>query len=147
MQKIIPHLWFDKEAAEAAKFYVSIFSVRGKAKIKDTAALRNPPSGSIDVVTFELLGQEFMPMSAGPLFKFNEAISFMVYCDTQEEIDYYREKLSALTGSGTVRLAKGQVRPFMADYSHRYGQDDEGQRREEGNTGDRSVSQNEEIRH
>ncbi len=96
MQKIIPHLWFDKEAAEAAKFYVSIFSARGKAKIKNTATLHNTPSGSVDVVTFELLGQEFMAISAGPLFKFNEAISFMVYCDRQEEIDYYWEKLSAV---------------------------------------------------
>ena len=95
-QKIIPYLWFDKEALEAAKFYVSIFSARGNAKIKNTATLHNTPSGSVDVVTFELLGQEFMAISAGRLFKFNEAISFMVYCDTQEEIDYYWEKLSAV---------------------------------------------------
>ena len=96
MQKIIPHLWFDKEAVEAAKFYVSIFSARGKTKIKNTTTLHNTPSGSVDVVTFELLGQEFIAISAGPLFKFNEAISFMVYCDTQEEIDHYWEKLSAV---------------------------------------------------
>ena len=96
MQKIIPHLWFDKEAVEAAKFYVSIFSARGKTKIKNTTTLHNTPSGSVDVVTFELLGQEFMAISAGPLFKFNEAISFMVYCDTQEEIDHSWEKLSAV---------------------------------------------------
>ena len=96
MQKIIPHLWFDKEAVEAAKFYVSIFSARGKTKIKNTTTLHNTPSGSVDVVTFELLGQEFMAISAGPLFKFNEAISFMVHCDTQEEIDHYWEKLSAV---------------------------------------------------
>ncbi|MFB3884845.1 MAG: VOC family protein [Thermodesulfobacteriota bacterium] len=96
MQKITPHLWFDKGAVEAARFYVSIFSARGKARIKNTATLHNTPSGSVDVVTFELLGQDFMAISAGPFFKFNEAISFMVHCDTQEEIDYYWEKLSAV---------------------------------------------------
>jgi predicted 3-demethylubiquinone-9 3-methyltransferase (glyoxalase superfamily) len=93
MQKITPHLWFDKEAQEAAEFYVSVFP---KSKIKDTTTLHNTPSGTVDIVTIELLGQEFMLISAGPLFKFNEAISFMVYCDTQEEIDYYWEKLSAV---------------------------------------------------
>ena len=86
MQKITPHLWFDKEAKEAAEFYISVFS---KSKIKDTTTLHKTPSGTVDVVTIELLGQEFVLLSAGPLFKFNEAISFIVYCDTQEEIDYY----------------------------------------------------------
>jgi len=93
MQKITPHLWFDKEAKEAAEFYTSVFP---KSKIKDTATLDNTPSGTVDIVILELLGQEFMLISAGPLFKFNEAISFMVHCDTQEEIDYYWEKLSAV---------------------------------------------------
>jgi predicted 3-demethylubiquinone-9 3-methyltransferase (glyoxalase superfamily) len=93
MQKITPYLWFDKEAKEAAKFYTSVFP---KSKIKDTTKLHNTPSGAVDIVTIELLGQDFMLISAGPLFKFNEAISFMVYCDTQEEIDCYWEKLSAV---------------------------------------------------
>ena len=93
MQKITPHLWFDKEAKEAAEFYTSIFP---QSKIKDTTTLHNTPSGTVDIVTIELLGKEFMLISAGPLFKFNEAISFMVSCDTQEEIDYYWEKLSAV---------------------------------------------------
>ena len=93
MQKITPHLWFDKEAKEAAEFYTSVFP---KSKIKDTTTLHNTPSGTVDIVTIELLGQEFMLISAGPLFKFNEAISFIVHCDTQEEIDYYWEKLSVV---------------------------------------------------
>jgi predicted 3-demethylubiquinone-9 3-methyltransferase (glyoxalase superfamily) len=93
MQKITPHLWFDKEAKEAAEFYTSVFP---NSKIKDTTTLHNTPSGMVDIVTIELLGQEFMLISAGPLFRFNEAISFMVHCDTQEEIDYYWEKLSAV---------------------------------------------------
>ena len=93
MQNITPHLWFDKEAKEAAEFYTSVFP---KSKIKDTTTLQDTPSGTVDIVTIELLGQEYMLISAGPLFKFNEAISFMVHCDTQEEIDYYWEKLSAV---------------------------------------------------
>ena len=93
MQRITPHLWFDREAKEAADFYTSIFPA---SKIKDTTILHNTPSGTVDIVTIEPLGQEFMLISAGPLFKFNEAISFMVNCNTQEEIDYYWEKLSAV---------------------------------------------------
>jgi len=92
-QKIIPHLWFDKEAREAAEFYTSIFP---GSRIKDNTTVHDTPSGSVDIVTIELLGQEFMLISAGPFFKFNESVSFMVYCDTQEEIDYYWEKLSAV---------------------------------------------------
>lgn len=92
MNKITPHLWFDKEAGEAAKFYTSVFK---DSKITNTMTLHDTPSGTVEVVTIELLGQEFVLLSAGPLFKFNEAISFGVNCETQEEIDYYWEKLSA----------------------------------------------------
>ena len=92
MPNITTHLWFDKEAKQAAQFYTSIFK---GSRIKDTTTIHNTPSGSVDIVTIELLGQEFTLISAGPLFKFNEAISFMVHCDTQEEIDYYWDKLSA----------------------------------------------------
>jgi predicted 3-demethylubiquinone-9 3-methyltransferase (glyoxalase superfamily) len=97
MQKIVSHLWFDKEAKEAAEFYVSIFP---NSRIKNVAVLHDTPSGDTDVVSFELSGQPFMAISAGPLFKFNEAISFVVPCDTQEEIDYYWEKLSADPNAG-----------------------------------------------
>jgi len=93
MPKITPHLWFDQEAKEAAEFYTSIFP---QSKIKDLTTISGTPSGKVDIVTIELLGQDFRLISAGPLFKFNEAISFMVLCDTQEEIDYYWEKLSAV---------------------------------------------------
>ncbi len=92
MQKITPFLWFDKEAAAAAKFYTSVFR---DAKIIDSTTLENTPSGTVEIVTIELLGQKFQLMSAGPLFKFNEAISFVVNCENQEEIDYYWTKLSA----------------------------------------------------
>lgn len=94
--KIVPHLWFDKEAKEAAEFYCSIFS---GSKINHVTTLHDTPSGDCDVVSFTLLGQPFMAISAGPLFKFNEAISFMVYCESQEEIDYYWTKLSAVPAS------------------------------------------------
>ncbi len=93
MQKITPFLWFDKEAGEAAKFYTSIFK---GSKIKNSTALPNTPSGTVEIITIELLDQEFTLMSAGPLFKFNEAISFVVHCHTQKEINYYWERLSAV---------------------------------------------------
>ena len=92
MQKISTFLWFDKEAAEAAKFYTSVFK---DAKILDNTTLENTPSGTVEIVTIELFGQQFHLMSAGPLFKFNEAISFVVNCENQEEIDYYWARLSA----------------------------------------------------
>ena len=92
MPRITPFLWFDKEAGEAAKFYTSVFK---GSKIKSSTTLPNTPSGTVEIVSVELLNQEFTLMSAGPLFKFNEAISFVVQCDSQEEIDYYWGKLSA----------------------------------------------------
>ena len=92
-QKIVPHLWFDREAKEAANFYCSVFP---DSNVTSTTTLHNTPSGDCDVVSFRLWGYAFMAISAGPLFKFNESISFMVNCDTQKEIDYYWEKLSAV---------------------------------------------------
>src|SRR5262245_4732345 len=93
MKPITPQLWFDKEAKEAAQFYCSVFP---NSKITSATTLNKPPSGEFDVVAFELNGQPFMAISAGPLFKFNESISFMVSCETQAEIDRYWEKLSAV---------------------------------------------------
>ena len=93
LKPITPHLWFDKEAREAAEFYCSVFP---DSKITSLATLRDTPSGDCDVVSFELSGQPFMAISAGPLFQFNESISFMIYCETQAEIDDYWTKLSAV---------------------------------------------------
>jgi predicted 3-demethylubiquinone-9 3-methyltransferase (glyoxalase superfamily) len=95
-QKIVPHLWYDKEAKEAAEFYTSIFP---DSKITNITVLHDTPSGDADIVSFELAGQPFMAISAGPLFKFNESISFMVYCETQAEIDYFWGELSAVPES------------------------------------------------
>lgn len=92
-QKIVPHLWFDKEAKKAAEFYCSIFP---DSSVTNITHIRDTPSGECDIVSFTLSGQSFMAISAGPLFKFNESISFIVNCDTQQEIDYYWGKLSAV---------------------------------------------------
>lgn len=90
--RITPHLWYDKEAKEAAQFYCSVFP---ESKVDHVSVIRDTPSGDCDIVSFTLMGQPFMAISAGPLFKFNEAVSFIVNCDTQEEIDYYWGKLSS----------------------------------------------------
>ncbi len=110
MQKITPHLWFDKEAKEAAKFYTSVFR---DSKINNTTLFHNTPSGTVDITTIELLGQEFTLISAGPLFKFNPSISFLVACKTKDEVEALWEKLSE---GGTVLMELGEY-PF----SERYG--------------------------
>jgi predicted 3-demethylubiquinone-9 3-methyltransferase (glyoxalase superfamily) len=91
LQKITPHLWFDKEARKAAEFYVSVFP---DSKITRVNEIKNTPSGTVDVVSFNLSGQAFMAIGAGPLFKFNESVSFIIQCETQQEIDYYWNKLT-----------------------------------------------------
>jgi len=99
MQKISPFLWFDTEAEAAARFYASIFkdSEVGKITRYPTEAAdrigREP--GSVMTVEFTLDGQEFVALNGGPNFKFTEAVSFVVMCETQEEVDYYWEKLTA----------------------------------------------------
>jgi predicted 3-demethylubiquinone-9 3-methyltransferase (glyoxalase superfamily) len=127
MQKITPHLWFDKEAKEAAEFYTSVCSARvgsasrGKdSRVKNTITLHNTPSGSVDIVTIDLLGQEFMLISAGPLFKFNPSVSFLVPCKTKDEVDALWEKLSE---GGTALIDLGEY-PFSEKYGwtqDRYG--------------------------
>jgi predicted 3-demethylubiquinone-9 3-methyltransferase (glyoxalase superfamily) len=110
MQRITPHLWFNKEAKEAAQFYTSAFP---GSKIKDTTTLHDTPSGTIDIVTIELSGQEFTLLNAGPLFKFTPAVSFLVPCKTKEEVDSFWAKLS---DGGMVLMELGEY-PF----SERYG--------------------------
>ena len=90
-QKLTPHLWFDKEAKEAAHFYTSVFS---DSKITNVMTLRDTPSGDCDVVSFEIAGQSFMAISAGPLFKFNPSVSFIISVDKKEDVDALWEKLS-----------------------------------------------------
>src|SRR5579872_4237762 len=95
--KIMSCLWFDTQAAEAAKFYCSVFK---NSRILRTAyygtagyEIHKMPEGAVMTVEFELNGSRFMALNAGPAFKFNEAVSFVIDCDTQEEIDYYWDKL------------------------------------------------------
>jgi predicted 3-demethylubiquinone-9 3-methyltransferase (glyoxalase superfamily) len=116
IQKIIPHLWFDKEAKEAAEFYCSVFP---DSKITNIAMLHDTPSGDSDVVSFELWGYSFMAISAGPFFKFNPSISFFVNFDPSQDkearqrIDSVWAKLSA---GGAVLMPLDKY-PF----SERYG--------------------------
>jgi predicted 3-demethylubiquinone-9 3-methyltransferase (glyoxalase superfamily) len=98
MQKITPCLWFDDKAEEAAKFYASIFK---NSKIGDVThygkegyEIHRKEEGSVLTIDFEIEEQKFVALNGGPIFKFNEAISFQVHCETQEEVDYYWEKLS-----------------------------------------------------
>src|SRR6266581_9485889 len=99
MQKITPFLWFDDKAEEAVSFYTSIFKNSKIVKIArygDAGAqVSGRPKGTVMTVAFQLEGQQFVALNGGPQFKFTEAISFVVNCETQEEVDYYWEKLSA----------------------------------------------------
>lgn len=90
MSKIIPHLWFDKEAKEASAFYVSLFP---HSKVKSLSTITDTPSGDCDVVTFKLAGLEFMAISAGPYFKFNPGVSLFVVFDEEKEIEKVWNKL------------------------------------------------------
>ncbi len=95
MPKIIPFLWFDTQAEEAANFYVSIFKNSRILNIARYGEAGPGPAGSVMTVSFELDGRPFIALNGGPHFKFNEAISFSIECHTQAEIDEYWEKLSA----------------------------------------------------
>lgn len=115
MQNIIPHLWYDSQAKEAAEFYASVFP---DSKVMSVKTIHDTPSGDCDIVTFDIMGQSFMSISAGPLFKFNPSISFMVNFDTkkdtdaQKHIDVVWEKLS----DGGQVLMPLQEYPFSKRY-------------------------------
>jgi predicted 3-demethylubiquinone-9 3-methyltransferase (glyoxalase superfamily) len=109
MRKITPHLWFDKQAKEAAELYTSVIP---NSKITSLKTLHGTPSGDCDIVSFELAGQPFMAISAGPYFRFNPSVSFQVKCKTREEVDASFQKLSG----GRVLMPLGSY-PF----SERFG--------------------------
>jgi len=94
LQKISPFLWFDHQAEEAAKFYVSIFPNSAIGKIARYTDAGPGPKGSVMTVAFQLDGQPFTALNGGPIFKFTEAISFVVHCETQQEVDEFWERLS-----------------------------------------------------
>jgi predicted 3-demethylubiquinone-9 3-methyltransferase (glyoxalase superfamily) len=97
-RKIVPCIWLEKDAEKAAAFYVSVFKNSRILKTsyypKAAEEVSGKKAGSVLAVSFSLGGQEFMVLNGGPVFKLNEAVSFMVYCDTQDEIDYYWDSLS-----------------------------------------------------
>ena len=108
--RISTHLWFDKEAKEAARLYTSLFK---GSKVKDTTTLEGTPSGSVDIVTVDLAGQEFTLLSAGPLFKFTPAVSFLVACASKGEVD---ETWNVLSKGGSTLMELGSY-----PHSERYG--------------------------
>jgi predicted 3-demethylubiquinone-9 3-methyltransferase (glyoxalase superfamily) len=101
MQKITPFLWFDHEAENAVKFYTSIFKNSKVGRIlrygEEAAKISegDRPMGSVLTIEFEIEGQKFVALNGGPQFKFNESVSFVVNCETQDEVDYFWEKLTA----------------------------------------------------
>lgn len=110
MQKIVPHLWFDKEALEAAEFYAQVFP---NSKVTFKTVIPNTPSGDAQIVGFEIMGFKFMAISAGPVFKLNPSISFTISCKTAEEVDTLWNKLIE---GGEALMEVGKY-PF----SERYG--------------------------
>jgi predicted 3-demethylubiquinone-9 3-methyltransferase (glyoxalase superfamily) len=117
MEKITPHLWFDNNAGEAARFYASVFK---NSKIKNMTTLHNTPSGTVEIFTVQLLGQEFTLINAGPYFKFTPAVSFFVGYSTKEEVDAIWKNL--LEG-GSALMELGEY-PFSEKYGwvqDRYG--------------------------
>ena len=99
MQEITPFLWYDNQAEEAANFYVSIFKNSKVLSLVRYGEAGPGPKGSVMTVEFELEGQKFVGLNGGPLFKFTEAVSFAIKCETQEEVDYFWEKLTADGGA------------------------------------------------
>ena len=101
MQKISPFLWFDKEAEEAAKYYVSIFKNSKMGVVTRYAKGTPMPEGTVMTATFVIEGQDFTALNGGPQFKFTEAVSFVVHCKGQKEVDHYWDKL--LEGGGQTQ--------------------------------------------
>ena len=97
IQKITPNLWFDTQAEEAARFYTSVFSNSKIGRIarygKEGHEIHGMPEGTVLTVEFQIEGQQFVALNGGPHFKFNESVSFIVSCETQDEVDYYWDTL------------------------------------------------------
>ena len=151
MQKITPFLWFDDNAEEAANFYTSLFK---NSKILDVARYGEAgaqasgrPKGTVMTVTFQLEGQEFVALNGGPVFTFSPAISLVVNCRTQEELDDLWEKLSEGGESRPVRLAERQIWRVLADRSPSARQDAARQGPREVGEGHGGNAPDEEDRH
>ena len=114
MTRITPCLWFDTEGEEAAAFYVSLFKNSRITDVSRYGEAGPRPAGTVMVVSFELDGQPFTALNGGPEFNFNEAISFQIDCESQEEVDHYWDGLDRGRRGGPVRLAQGPVRRVVA---------------------------------
>jgi len=99
MPRITPFLWFDNNAEEAMDFYIAVFKGSKRLDVKRYGDAGPGPKGSVMTASFELDGQRFIALNGGPIFKFTEAVSFVVDCETQDEIDYYWNALTADGGS------------------------------------------------
>ena len=104
--KIIPNLWFDTEAEEAANFYISVFKNARIVNVTHYTAAGPREAGMVMTVEFELDGQRFVGINGGPQFKFDEAVSFQITCETQEDVDYYWERLTEGGEEGPCGWAK-----------------------------------------
>ncbi len=120
-QKITPNLWFDTEAEEAAAFYTSVFKDSRIVSVAHYTEGAPREAGMVMTVEFELNGQRFVGINGGSQFKFDEAVSFMITCEDQEEIDYYWEQLDRGRLGRPVRLAEGQVRALLAGRADGHG--------------------------
>jgi predicted 3-demethylubiquinone-9 3-methyltransferase (glyoxalase superfamily) len=137
-QKIMPCLWFDNQGEAAAKHYVSIFKNSKIGRIsrygKEGKEIHGRDAGTVMTVEFELEGQKFLALNGGPQFKFSEAVSFQVFCDTQAEIDYFWDKLSDGGSEGPCGWLKDkfglswQVVPSSVPEMLEEGTSDQGQR-------------------
>jgi predicted 3-demethylubiquinone-9 3-methyltransferase (glyoxalase superfamily) len=158
-QKITPCLWFDTEAEDAAKFYTSIFD---NSRIRHISRYGNAgrdvhgkEAGSVMVVEFEIEGQVFTALNGGPQFKFDEAVSFQVMCETQAEIDYFWSKLSAGGKEGPCGWLKDKFGlscpvlscPVLASRAFYLAADDDRCRRREGGPHHECGPENEEVRY
>jgi predicted 3-demethylubiquinone-9 3-methyltransferase (glyoxalase superfamily) len=123
MQKITACLWCNDQAEEAARFYPSIFTNAAIGAITHDGEGSPRPKGSVLTGRFQLHGQEFLALNGGPQCTFTEAVSFIVHCETQEELDRKWEQLSE--GGRTMRLAEGSLRAVVADHPHRLAHDAE----------------------
>lgn len=110
MQRIVPYLWFDREAREAVTFYTALFD---DSRITSSTVLNNTPSGDVEMLSFELAGMTFGAISAGPYFKHNPSVSLMVYCSTKEEVDRLWSEISV---GGFELMPLGEY-PFCSHYA------------------------------
>jgi len=136
MSEITPFLWFDTEAEEAANLYTSVFP---NSKILDVTRYSSAgpgAEGTVMTVSFELGGQKFVALNGGPQHKFSEAVSFVVNCQDQDDVDTFWAKLSEGGEEGPCGWAQGQVRSVLADRSDGATQVADGSRRREGSAGD-----------